>query len=131
MFLVIAIAAIGIWLITQVGMETAEIEILQFDTWPRTGVSEADSRIEVARVKFKYVQPNELSNTSLNLFFDDPALTEAKNIRVGTRIKFRYRARPMLWLKPYKPDPIAIRTLGLDRNDIEEIITEVGITGGN
>ena len=131
MFALVAIAALGMWLITQVGMETAEIEILQFDTWPRTGVEETDSRIEVVCVKFRYVQPKELSNTSLILFFGDAAFTESKTIDVGTRIKFRYRAEPMIWLKPNQPDPIAIRSLGLDSNDIEEIITEVNLPPGN
>ena len=110
-FLLVAIAAVAMWLVTQVGMVTAEIEIVQFDTWPRTKRFENDTLIEVINVKFKYVQPVELSNMSLNLFYGDPALAESKNIEVGGRIKFRYRAKPMLWLKPTKPDPIAIRSL--------------------
>lgn len=127
MFALVAIVGFGMWLITQVGMETAEIEILQFDTWPRTGLEETDSPIEVVNVEFKYLHPEELRNTSLHLFFGDPAFADAKNIEVGTRIKFRYRARPMMWLKPYKPDPIAIRSLGLDAKNIEEIITVVSL----
>lgn len=127
MFALVALVAFGMWLITQVGMETAEIEILRFDTWPRTSVEETESPIEVVYVQFKYVHPEELSDTSLSLFFGDPAYTQSKNIEIGTRIKFRYRARPMMWLKPVKPDPIAIRSLGLNPSDIEEIITEVNM----
>jgi hypothetical protein len=131
MFALVAIAGSCMWLITQVGMETAEMEILQFDTWPRTGLEETDSPIEVVNVVFKYLHPEELRNTNLHLFFGDPAFTEAKNIGVGTRIKFRYRARPMMWLKPYKPDPIAIRSLGLDAKNIEEIITVISLPSEN
>jgi hypothetical protein len=127
MLALVAIAALGMWLTTQVGMETAEIEILQFDTWPRTTVDETDSPLEVVNVKFRYVQPEELSNTKLILFFDGAAYTDTKNIEIGTRIKFRYRAREVMWLKPSKPDPIAIRSLGLDASEIEEIVTEVNL----
>ena len=131
MFAVVAIVGLCVWLITQVGMETAEIEIIQFDTWPRTGLAETGSAIEVASVEFKYVHPEELSNTSLHLFFRNPAYSENKNIEVGSRIKFKYRARPMLWLRPYKPDPVAIRSLGLDPKSVEETITIVGQPSGN
>ncbi len=126
-FVWVAVAAVGLWLITQVGMETAEIEVLQFDTWPRTTVDESDSPREVVNVGFRYVKPEELSNSRLILFFGDSAYTDAKNIEIGTKIKFRYRARPMMWLKPGKPDSIAIRSLGLDESEIEEIITEVNL----
>jgi hypothetical protein len=125
MFLLVAIAAVAMWLITQVGMVTGEIEVVQFDTWPRTNRFADDTLIEVVNVEFKYLQPEELRHTSVHLFYGDPAFTESKNIEVGTRIKFRYRAKPMLWLKPYPPDPVAIRSLGLNPADIEEIITAV------
>ena len=127
LFALVGIVGFCLWLITQVGMETAEIEILQFDTWPRTGLVETEAPIAVVNVKFRYVRPEELSQTTVNLFFGEPGYTDAKNIDVGTRIRFRYRVRPMMWLKPVKPDPMAIRSLGLDERNIEEIITEVNL----
>lgn len=126
LFVLVGIISLGLWLFTQVGMEVAEIELLQFDVIPQKEGLEDLKTSKVVHARFRYVSPVSLSNTELILFFGDPASTDVK-LSTGSRIKFRYRNRPMLWLKPQHPDPLAIRLLGIDPDDIEEIITEVNM----
>lgn len=126
LFALVAIFSLGLWLITQVGVETAEIEVLQFDVWDGKD-SDEPATVEVAKVKFEYLLPESRIDTCLVLFVKESALTSVKNIVPGTRIRFRYRSSPMMWLKPVQPDPLAIRLIGLNPDDIEEIITEVNL----
>ena len=125
LFALVTCVALAMWLVTQVGVTTGEIEVLQFDAWPGNVSSARNSRIEISGIKFKYVAPEDLSNTNLSLFFADPTFIEFKNIEVGSRIRFRYRTKSMLWLRATHPDPIAIQSLGINPDDVAEIITSI------
>lgn len=127
LFTSIAAASLAAWSLTQYGIVTAEIEIIDFDTWERTGERTQVSRdepFELAKVVFQYVRPAELSNTRINLFLDSSTKAKTRIAR-GERFLFRYRALPLVWFKSTSPHPIAIARIGLDPDDVEETIVEI------
>ncbi|MDG1874841.1 MAG: hypothetical protein P8J27_13080 [Mariniblastus sp.] len=141
LFLAIAVACGGLWLVTQAGMKTAEIEILQFDAVPInrfSGIELPDHQAsmsgsaddtpdliyELAKVQFSFREPMESRHETVSVFLT-PMLTD-EVFEVGQRLKFRYRASPILWLKAMNPVGSALEFLAIEQDCIEEIITESG-----
>lgn len=141
LFVAIAVVCAALWVVTQAGMETAEIEILQFDTvevfhipgsvvvedpsFPPIGTSFGqDPIIELVKVKFAFLEPESRRHETINVFLE-PALTETV-FEVGQRLKFQYRAKPILWFDAVNPTLAAVDLMEIEEDSIEEIITESG-----
>jgi hypothetical protein len=126
LFGLIAIASLAVWSFTQIGVVTAEFEIIEVDAWEQTEDLENNDPNrppKIIKLVFQYVRPGDLATTRLNLFLRGPTETTTR-IQPGDRFTFRYRQRPFLWLTSNRPDPIALQRIGLDRDDIEEVISE-------
>jgi len=140
LFIAMAMTCGGMWVVTQAGMETAEIEILQFDTvvvlhlpgtvaenptLPHSGVSfRQQPNEELVKAKFVFLEPENLRHETISVFLE-PTLTDAI-FEVGQRLKFQYRAKPILWLKASSPEKVAMELMKIEQDSIEEIITEFG-----
>jgi hypothetical protein len=129
LFCLMAIASIAVWSFTQFGMVTAEIDLVEVSTWePEVDSISDDSNrpMHVNKVVFQFTQPQDLSTAKISLFMAEPTKIDTR-IKAGDRLKFRFRARQVLWLKPGRPDQVAIHLIGLNPNQIEQIIHEVGL----
>jgi hypothetical protein len=125
LFLTVTVIAFLLWTYTQAGMATAEIEIqgIQLET-PRNGHQIVHS------LDYRFLEPEELYQSMHVVFFRRPAAAN-EPVEVGKRIRFRYRARGVFWLKQQNPNTLAIRLLGLDEENINEIISVVQMPESN
>lgn len=115
------------WATTQYGVEVAEIEIVQYDTVAGSGPVVDGHEIpqaELVKVSYQYLQPESLRHLRVHLFLK-PFLV-GHTFEPGQRLKFRYRARSVLWLEMVSPDQVALQELAIKEESIEETITESG-----
>ena len=120
LFVIVAIAAGGLWMHTQAGMVDAEIEVQGVQQDIYQGISTKF----VHSLDYRFLEPELLAQSMQIVFLREPLNVE-KPIEVGTRIRFRYRPKSVFWLEQQNPNSVAVRKLGLAPEDINEIISEV------
>lgn len=133
MFVVATISG-GLWLVTQAGMETCEIEIIEVSGLSFEGPNGSFDNFgsSLAVLRYRYLRPDDERRTRVNLFFSS---TEKLNFELsgnadsvkfieGSRAVFRYRKKPVLWMKADNLIMMSINEFGLSPNDIEEVISD-------
>ncbi|MGB7342703.1 MAG: hypothetical protein WBD20_00670 [Pirellulaceae bacterium] len=91
LLLVVLLASIGMWALTQYGMDTAVVEIEKY-----RAVKNAATKQAKLQVLFRFRQPSDLAET-----LHDYALSEVPidilptTLESGRTVQFRYRQRPL------------------------------------
>ena len=128
LLLLILLAAIALWLATNTGMKTAQVEVLDMSALSFLGPNGSNDNFgpHQAQLRFRCVKPESLSDTVVNVFLNTTAVTRPqsefgeKNILV-----FRFRQEPVLWMRPDDPVREAVRRLGFQTDEIEEVIMAI------
>ncbi len=126
----ILLASIGLWLSTQAGMKTAEIEVLEASGLSSLGPDGSHDHWgpNLATLCVRFNQPDD-GLKQMRLFLNTTRPLQAEEL-LDRRIFYRYRVRPILWLKPDNYIDRAIDKLGLREEDIEEMIIETIASDG-
>ena len=118
---VFTLIAIGLWVLTQHGIETAEIEITECH------VVSAETNPGAKFLKllaFDYLRPSDESHIGVFVFLRHQPWK--KELEFGDRLTFRYRAKPIFGLKLTDPTEVALKNLGIDQENVQEIIIDSG-----
>ncbi len=120
------LVAVGLWLVTQAGMSKAEIKVLDVSGLSFFGPDGSHDNwgVRFGKIRFRFLRPTELDDQFVNVFVNTARVFEEDDL-IDRRVLFRYRSRKVLWMKVQNPTQLAIRELGLEEQDIEELITEV------
>lgn len=125
LFVGFALISIGLWLTTQYGISKGEIEIIEFEDWNGFEISAERPALEISKIQFRFLVPDSLKHRAqVNLFMKEHVWIEGTNINVGKKVRFKYRSKPLPWAQIETPTQGALKQLGLQSIDIEELITE-------
>jgi hypothetical protein len=136
----------GLWLVTQAGMDTCEIEIIEVSRLSFEGPDGSFDNFGFyqAVIRYRVIRPVGDPPKKVNLFFHfasklgkPPNLTadaeepagdvksiDSAKVMEGGRVVFRYRKQDVLWMKADNLREMTIRKLGFNPDDIEEVITD-------
>lgn len=118
LMLAITLIGIGLWGVTQYGVETMEAEIIQVNV-----EDDLSKPPRITRIGLDFLRPSEQAHLSLQVFLKRPIEREWE---VGDRLIFRYRAKPLLGLKQDVPRQKIFAMLGIAEENLQEVITESG-----
>ena len=98
-------------------MQDCEVRILEFDL-----LDEGDgSPPELVNASFEYLKPVDGFEYAASAFVHP--FEPSRIFQPGDRLKFRYRTKTILWLQRENPDEKAFQRMGIQQDQIEEVIT--------
>ena len=121
LFLLIAVAGIGLHFYLQLSLEVSEIEIVEIREDFPANIFQFEASEGVVKIEFEYMEPEERRGSRVSLFFAKPFAVE--NLEVGDRMRFRYRAKTSAdFYEETQLREAAIRSLGIDPDEVQETI---------
>jgi hypothetical protein len=120
----VLLASVGLWLATQAGMETAEIEVVEASGLSSLGPDGSYDNwgSNLATLCVRFNRPDD-GLKQMRLFLDTAQPLQEEDL-LYRQISYRYRVRKILWMQPDNYIDLAIDKLGLKEQDIEEMIIE-------
>jgi hypothetical protein len=115
--------AVGFWYANEIGKVDCEIQIDELDVFEDGPDLSRSSFPCVTSLTFSYVRPQHLTNYRVRIILDEQVFGE-QVFEVGDRIEFRYREYSLFGLKQDSPQDVALRLLGIQQSQIEELIAE-------
>lgn len=122
LLLLVTLVGVFLWAKTQAGMADCEIEVIQFNLMSDSMDPLTDENAELVSLAFRYRQPRHQSDYNVVVFMH-PKIP-SKRFEPGQILKFRYRAHSTFGFQQQKTIEIALSLLGINREDVEEVITE-------